>query len=237
MRPRAPRELVVAVFVALAVAGCALTSKSDPLMPRYYNPERSGEAIRPATRQASSTPAEELRLGRVEGAAYLEERLVFRGSTTELGYYAERRWTEAPEGYLKRRLSRVLFQERGLRHVVSGSAPTLDAELTAFEEVRGTRRVARVQIAVELRDQRLMLWEETVTVDQPIPDDRKGDPADAVVGALGEALRVAVDRIADRVGSELTKASAAAAAAGSAEAPAPAPRADAPMPGDPRAKP
>ena len=59
-------------------------------------------------------------------------------------------------------------------------------------------RVARVQIAVELHDQRLMLWEETVTVEQPIAASTSGD-SDAVVLALGEALRVAVDRIADRV--------------------------------------
>jgi cholesterol transport system auxiliary component len=149
----------------------------------------------------------------VEGAEYLEERLVFRDSGTELGYYAERRWTEAPEQYLKRRLSRVLFQERGLRHVVGGNAPTLDVELTAFEEIRGTTRIARVQIAVELHDQRVMLWEETVTVELPVPANPRSDPADAVVQTLGQALRVAVDRIADRVGSELATEAATASRA------------------------
>jgi cholesterol transport system auxiliary component len=209
MNPLAPRALAVSFLVA-TVAGCALTNKSDPLTPRYFSPERSGEAVRSGSK-APSTPAE-LRLGHVDGAAYLEDRLVFRDSSNELGYYEERRWTEAPEQYLKRRLSRVLFQEHGLRHVVLGSAPTLDVQLTAFEEVRVPTRVARVQIAVELHDERLMLWEETVTVDQPVPADRKDDPADAVVQALGTALRVAVDRIADRVVSELALAAAAAGA-------------------------
>ena len=67
-----------------------------------------------------------------------------------------------------------------------------------------------------------MLWEETVTVDQPVPANRKGDPADAVVEALGEALRVAVDRIADRAVSELASAAALASASVGAGAPAPA---------------
>jgi cholesterol transport system auxiliary component len=218
MSPLAPPALAVSFLVALAVAGCALTSKSDALAPRYFSPERSGEAVR-SSRQTSSAPAE-LRLGRVEGAAYLEDRLVFRDSSSELGYYEERRWTEAPEHYLKRRLSRVLYQERGLQHVVQGSAPTLDVQLTAFEEVRVPARVARVQIAVELHHQRLMLWEETVTIDKPVPANHKGNPADAVVEALGMALRIAVDRIADRVTRELASAAAPPPGAVGAAAPA-----------------
>lgn len=197
---RAPALLLFAVS-ALLGAGCALTSKSDPLSPRYFSPELPGEVSRSRPRPAG--PPLELRLGRVDGAAHLEERLVFRDSDHEFGYYVERRWTEAPEEYLKRRLARVLFEERGLVHVVGGAAATLEVRLTAFEELRAPKRIARVQVTARLQDQRVVHWEETLTVDQPVVATGKGDDAGEMVAALGQALRAVVDRIADRVVEDL----------------------------------
>jgi cholesterol transport system auxiliary component len=200
---RAPRlcTLLLCAASAASALGCALTSKSDPLAPRYFSPERSGDVLRTGARPPG--PPAELRLGRIDGVSHLQERLVFRDSAYELGYYAERRWTEAPEQYLKRRLSRVLFEERGLRHVVSGPATTLAVQLTAFEEVRAPKRLVHVQVTVSLYDQRVVRWEETLTVDMPVAATTKGDVTDEVVKALGEALRAVVDQIADRVVGEL----------------------------------
>jgi cholesterol transport system auxiliary component len=181
--------------------GGALTSTNDAIVPRYCSPERPVDVLRKGARPPG--PPAELRLGRVDGASHLQERLVFRDSAYELGYYSERRWTEAPEQYLKRRLSRVLFEERGLRHVLGGPAVTLEVQLTAFEEVRAPKRVARVQVTVSLHDQRVVRWEETLTVDQPVAATGKGDVTDGVVEALGLALRSVVDQIADRVVGEL----------------------------------
>jgi cholesterol transport system auxiliary component len=203
---RTPRRCVVLLCAAsaLTASGCALTSKSDPIAPRYFSPERSGDVTSPRASARPPGPPAELRLGRIDGASHLQERLVFRDSDYELGYYAERRWTEAPEHYLKRRLTRVLFEERGLRHVVSGLATTLEVELTAFEEIRAPERVARIQVIVSLHDHRVVRWEETLTVDQPVvAKEGKGDVADAMVEALGQALRTVVDRIADHVVGEL----------------------------------
>lgn len=199
----APRlcTLLLCAVSAVSGLGCALTSKSDPLAPRYFSPERSGDVSRTGAKPPG-LPAE-LRLGRIDGASHLQERLVFRDSAYELGYYTERRWTEPPEQYLKRRLSRVLFEERGLRHVVNGPATTLAVQLTAFEEVRAPKRMAHVQVTVSLYDQRVVRWEETLTVDQPLVATNKGDVADGVVEALGQALRAVVDQIADRVVGEL----------------------------------
>lgn len=195
------RALVVGGVMAFFAAGCALTSKSDPIVPRYYSPERPGDL--PKASPPSTAPSPELRLGHVEGSSHLGEMIVFRDSTYELGQYRERRWTEAPEEYLKRRLARVLFEERGLRRLVGGAGPTLEVELTAFEEIRGPKRTARVQVIARLHDQRLVRWEETLTVDQPVRARKQGDPVDPAVEAIGEALRAVVDRIADRVAREL----------------------------------
>ena len=110
----------------------------------------------------------ELRLGHVNGASYLDLRLVYRDSPSELGYYQERRWTESPDEYLNRRLAQVLFEQRGIRRVVSGVATTLEAELTAFEEVRAPKRVARVQVVVRLQTQRFVAWEATLAAEEPL---------------------------------------------------------------------
>jgi cholesterol transport system auxiliary component len=97
-------------------------------------------------------------LGRLAGLYYLS---AFRATASEIGFYRLRRWTEPPEQYLKRRLARVLFEERGLRQVVGGGGPTLEVQLTAFEEIRVPRRMARVQVIARLHDERLVRWEES----------------------------------------------------------------------------
>jgi cholesterol transport system auxiliary component len=129
--------------------------------------------------------------------------LVYRDSPYEVGYYQERRWTESPDEYLSRRLAQVLFEQRGIHRVVSGIATTLDVELTAFEEVRAPVRLARVQVIVRLQTQRLVAWEATLAVEQPLRTKPGGDAETDLVAGLGLALRVLVDRIADRVVSEL----------------------------------
>ncbi len=194
-----------AIFLTVSacfLVGCALTSKSETITPRYFSPERSGAIEKPLSPPQGI--AAELRIGHVSAASYLDERMVFRDSAFELGYYQEKRWTEAPEEYLRRRLERALFEERGLRHVVGGTAPTLEVELLAFEEIRKPKRITRVQVSVRLQDSRLVRWEETFTVDQPVDEAKKGDIADAMVEALGLALVTVVNRIAERVTKELT---------------------------------
>lgn len=183
--------------------GCALTSKSEPIEPHYYSPERSGAPTKQAPAAAAIGPAAELRLGHVGAASYLDERMVYRDSDYELGYYEEKRWTEPPEEYLRRRLERTLFEERGLRHVVSGSAATLDVELTAFEEIRKPKHIARVRVSVRLQDGRLVRWEQSLTVDQPVAEVDEELQAEEVAKAVGMALGSVVDQIADRVAKDL----------------------------------
>jgi len=198
---------LLAGIAALFLFGCALTSKSEPILPRYFSPELSGaiehkDGIKPAS--ASDGVAGELRVGRIRAASHLDERMVYRDTAFELGYYQEKRWTEAPEEYLRRRLERALFEERGLRHVIGGSAPTLEVELTAFEEIRKPKRIARVQVRVRLQDARLVRWEETLTVDRPVAEGSSDEWENEMVKAVGFALVTVVNQIADRVTKELT---------------------------------
>jgi cholesterol transport system auxiliary component len=199
---------LVAAACSLLTA-CALFSKAAPLAPRYFTPEDgSAAAAQRGVGQAPASETRQLRLGGVRGGSQLRERIMFRDSAHELGYYEDRRWTERPEAYLRRALARALFEERGLVRVVSGSAPTLDAELIAFEEIRAPEHKARVQVIITLDDDRIGSLQETITVEKPVRRDAPGDDADAAVEALAAALHQCVTQIADRVTAKLVSAPA-----------------------------
>ena len=184
--------------LAVWLSGCALVSKGEAISPRYFSPTLEA----PATPSATATPLE-LRLGRVEPAAHLEERIAYRLSATELAYYDERRWTEPPDQFVRRALESELFERRGFRRVVSGAAPTLDVEVLSFEEMRVGAPRARLSLLITLRDDRHALFERTVSVDAPLGAGTDPGPAfaEAMAAALGDATR----RVADQVGSALER--------------------------------
>jgi len=190
------------VITALSAPGCALLSKNQQDPVRFFS-----LVAAPGRPAASEAPKEgaELRLGHVTGATHLEERLIYRDSAYEINYYRDLRWTEPPELCLKRWLARVLFEERGLTQVVGGASPTLDVQLTAFDEILSPNHLARAKVIVKLHDEHLVLWEETVTVERPIIEKKGDNQAVAAVEALGAALQAVVDLIADRVELELQK--------------------------------
>ena len=181
---------------ALASAGCALLGKNDPVVPRYFTPQYEFEGSR-----APGHPELRLRLGRVSAWAHLRERMVVRNSPQELSFAEDRRWTERPEVYLRAALERTLFEERGLVEALAGSAPTLDVELAAFEELPKLAPHVRLQALVLLHDDRSGRMEETITVEEPVAAGPDHDVA--VVDALSRALHRGVDQISDRVVAKL----------------------------------
>jgi len=190
-------------LVALALCACpacALTSKAEPLTPRYFSPEQEGAPPAPAP---ASVPVE-LRLGEVAAAAHLEERIAYRPSESELGYYDSWRWTEPPQAYLRRALARELFERRGLVRVVSGNAPTLNVELTSFEELRESPARARVELSIVLRGERSALLERTLRKELPLPADASDEPL-RLTRTLSRALDGAVSEVADLVSARLAE--------------------------------
>jgi ABC-type uncharacterized transport system auxiliary subunit len=196
------RTTLLLLAGAVALSGCALLGKSDAHVPRYFTPEYDGDA--PAARVRSDL---QLRLGRVEGWSHVRERLAIRNSARELFYYDDWRWTERPEIYLRRALSRALFEERGVVEALSGHAVTVDVELIAFEEIEQPH-TARMQARLVLSDERLGLLEETITVEQPVAKTEGADPTRAMVAAFSQALHAGVTRIADRVVGKLSEQAA-----------------------------
>ena len=192
-----------ASFLAVMALSCALTSKADPLSPRYFTPTSALGSQAPA-REPSSV--HELRLGQVDSAAHLEERIAYRVSDTELGYYEDRRWTEPPEQYLRRALEGELFEERGLRRVISGSAPTLDVELVSFEELRHGPPRARLALRFSLRDERRSLLERALVVERPLGATKPGDNGPELAAAMARVLDQAVADVAEQIIRELETA-------------------------------
>lgn len=200
------------LVVAQLTCGCALLTKAEPLTPRYFSAEPSDSKTASAGERATVRAARELKLGRVTSASYLGERLVFRDSAYELGFYEDRRWTEKPEAYFRRALSRALYEDGGFRRVVSGGGPTLDCELVELAELRAPAHVARARVNFVLYDPRSVRTEATVTVDLPIAASNGEAQATASVAALSQALVRAVDQIVTRVSSNLDAPASAPAA-------------------------
>jgi ABC-type uncharacterized transport system auxiliary subunit len=196
MRASLTAALLLVAISAPIAPGCGLLSSAkDSGTARFFSLERTpspGVAIAPAG-------PFRLRLGRITGSPHLEERMVYRDSANEVGYHREVRWIEPPEMFLKRQLASALFEERGVQHVVGGAATTLVVKLTVFDELRYPRHLARVQAVARLHDERVVLWEETITVERQIDWAEDGDIAMVAVAAFGEALRDLVDQVADDV--------------------------------------
>ncbi len=189
--------------------GCALTSKAEVVTPRYF----SAEPTHAAPSDKAAQPYE-LRLGQVSSASHLDERVAYRLGGSEMGFYEDRRWTEIPEAYLRRALERDLFEERGLSRIVAGEAPTLDVELTAFEEVRGRPIKAHVTLTFSLRNERRSLLERTLDLEQRVAAREGADAAQN----LAETLTATLDEAVREVGKEAVQKLSMAAPTSSAAA-------------------
>lgn len=190
-------------LAALALAGCALTQKSEPLAVRWFTPEterpRLTSAAAPAA-PAAHADAPPLRLGRVTSGRHLRERMVYRDPSYEVGFYDDRRWTERPEVYVRHALAKKLFDDGAATPVVGGDVPVLDVEVLAFEELRRAgARAGRVSLRLVIHDDSRVFAEDTVTVDEPAESERPS----AVVAAIAQALDVASDRVRDRAKAAL----------------------------------
>jgi cholesterol transport system auxiliary component len=198
------RATVVAVLSS-APLGCAFFTKSDPVVLRYFSPETIGARPDPAgVAQAMPPTRLDLRMGRVNSASYVKDRIAFRDKDFEIGYYEELRWTEKPEAYLRRALGRALFEEQGVRRIISGPGPTLDVDLDAFEELRSPRHAARIQVTWILRDDQHVQVEETFAIERTIASNELSGPA-GIAAAMAEAFDESVKRVTARVMVALSK--------------------------------
>jgi ABC-type uncharacterized transport system auxiliary subunit len=188
---RCARAIATVIF-ALA-SGCALTEKSKPLDVTFYTPE----CIRTGVESHQAAPGPALRLGRVASGTDLGERIVTRDGSYKVVYYDGRRWTERPQLYVQRALTRTLFEESGFHRALVGDVPTLDVEVLNFEEVTTpVQHAARITLRLILSTDRV-LFEDTVAVSEPVT----GAHFDDFVAAMARALGTVSDEVVRRVDS------------------------------------
>ncbi len=191
---------LVSLLGVISLAACLLGSPPDP--PRYFQPLLPIRTAGPAQGAGGSkAAAPPLRVARIRSSAYLSERMVWRLSDVEFGFYDSRRWTEHPPHFVEQHLSRELFEVRGLRRARAGRIPMLDIELLAFDEVLEPEHETRIVLrAILLDGQNLSLLERTYTEAEALED---GDPA-SVTYSMGLALDRIVQRVADDIQAALT---------------------------------
>jgi cholesterol transport system auxiliary component len=196
---RSLSRAALAVALAAAVQGCALTSKSDSVVLRYFSPEAARARTTGAGHEAEAIPTVTLRLGRVSAARYLKEKIAYRDSAYELGYYDDLRWTERPDAYMRRALRGALFEEHRAHQIVSGPGLTVDVELDAFEEIKTPHHAGRVGVTWSLRNDQVVLAEESFVVERTFTSPGPDATPAVLVAALSGALDEAVTRIVERV--------------------------------------
>lgn len=191
---RLARIQVLGLALGLALAGCALSSKAAPLELHYFSAESPSAAAVQSRAPAAGTPR--LRLGQITTADYLRYRIVHRDSARSVDPYETLRWAELPREYVRRALIRALFDTGALAQVVGGAAPTLDIDVTAFEEVvRPGGHAGRVQLSYRLHDDQVVIARGAVTAERPA----RGPGMEAVASAIGAAMDAASAELAGRV--------------------------------------
>jgi cholesterol transport system auxiliary component len=176
------------------LAGCALTQKATPLELRYFAPPTQA-----SSKRASPEPTTPLRLGHVTTSALLGTRIVHRDSTVESAPYETLRWTDEPDLYVRRSLSRALFDAAPFEQAIDSEAPTLDVDVLAFEEVRrGASRAGRVELRYEVRDDKRVVAHGTIAIERAA-----GAGIEGVVAAIGRALDDATSGLASRIAEQL----------------------------------
>jgi ABC-type uncharacterized transport system auxiliary subunit len=139
-------------------------------------------------------------------ATRYRDRILYRLSEVEIGFYEYDRWVEPPEEMVTQVVFSMVRASGLFRQVVSASTVQLPAwilsgELTRFDEVRksGNSR-AECWLRVELRrarDERL-LWSETLRAAVPLTQETPR--------ALAQAMSRAVQQIAIHLITSLQEA-------------------------------
>lgn len=179
------RSLALASALLLA-AGCIGPQPDRSI--RYYAVDL-GAPRAPADAQ----PAGTLRVRRLSAAGHLHEPMCVRTSTVTYVFLDADRWTEPPLGFVASALDRALFESGTFARAEGGDAVALDVTLRAFElrtshqpEVVCTLAVqATTPKGAALLDRS---FEARITIASSEPQ--------AVAGALGKALELAVDALA-----------------------------------------
>ncbi|MGZ3453790.1 MAG: ABC-type transport auxiliary lipoprotein family protein [Polyangiales bacterium] len=181
-------------------------NKNDSVVFRYFSPAHISGPTEASAPAPTVGPTLQLRLGRVSSASHIKDKIAFRNSDYEIGFYEQLRWTERPDAYLRRAMSRALFEDEHVQQLVSGPGLTLEIELEAFEELRAPRHAARVEVAWMLRNEQVVVRQKTLVVEKAIESPASDTDASAVATSMADALGEAIHMMVSSVVAELSRA-------------------------------
>lgn len=187
-------------LVALCLLGGCLT-RNEQTRVRYYSLNNIETPVPRASQHWPTT----LGIRPLTAASRYRDRILYRVSEVEVGFYPFDRWVEPPEEMVNRLLTELieasgLFQQVAAAEDVQPSSWILSGEVTRFDEVRKPEgRFAACWLRLELRRARTeqLLWSEMLTATVGLADNTP----EALAQAMSQAVHdVAVQLIA-RLGS------------------------------------
>lgn len=198
--------LAAVVGVVLVAVACG-----GPQRIRHYHPEVPKDAVK--ARSTKSAPDLTIAVEDFSaGAAYDEQRIVYRAENYRIDYYHFHRWG-APPGMIVGETLRDVYRKSGAFESVVGAYTTradvvLSGRVLALEEVDVNKKkwVGHVALDLRLRDAATgeLLWTEIVEKRKPLAEQSPKGLARAVSEALTEIGLESVDAIA-RNGQEAVR--------------------------------
>lgn len=169
-------------LVALVLCGCGALPQS-----KYYELQVPHETNSGAA--ADALPVIIL-VGPLKASHfYREDRLVYATDTEQMGTYELQRWAAPPADMMRDMLWRTLQASHRYSgvHLLSSSSHgdfILEGNLNDFKEISGASLLARVNLALELREIKsgAVVWTHDCAHDEPV----SGKEVSSVVAALDQ---------------------------------------------------
>jgi ABC-type uncharacterized transport system auxiliary subunit len=172
--------VIALALLAATFGGCGAVPQS-----KYYELQVPHEANTAAAADAFPVA---LLVGPIKASHfYREDRLVFATDTEEMGTYQMQRWAAPPAEMMRDLLWRTLRASHRYDsvHLLASSSHgdyILEGNLYDFKEISGASLLARVNLALELRELKTgsIVWTNDCAHDEPV----SGKDVPAVVAAL-----------------------------------------------------
>jgi ABC-type uncharacterized transport system auxiliary subunit len=183
------------LLAGLVVLGGCLFRTADP--PLFFRPGSATlDAVAPDESDRTAPGGFAIRLRGVQSESFLRERIVWRASDVEYGFYEQRRWIDLPAHYVERALKTRIRETPGLRLTDDPRAAVLHVDVLAFDDVLRPTHEANVALAVVLDETgHGRLLTRTFNARVGIDND---EPA-SLAKAMGQALDDAVAQVAEAV--------------------------------------
>jgi ABC-type uncharacterized transport system auxiliary subunit len=177
------------MLALLLMGGCLGRGDLTPI--RYYSVDSLPINITPVARSWSMT----LGVRPFTAATRYRDRMLYRLSVVEIGFYQYERWVEPPEEMVTRVLSTALGASGLFRQVVAADIVQLPAwilsgELIRFDEVReasGRRAECWVHVEVQQAQDERLLWTDVLKSTEPLTAETPEAFAQAMSRAVQQA--------------------------------------------------